>query len=173
MDECHAQRVPLNAMVRAFYLLVLGMVVMVSCHKRVEQKSAQHAKVDVTESSSDDEAMGMAEGPTHNQVIAKVLERRIDRQRFEGHHPCNDHPCDALVEIVAITQLGMDFHGQIEEGMQVDVHFTYTLDPSDDLFPELNQPLPGLEEGAYFEAILLDDAQRPGGFVVKLYEKKA
>lgn len=145
-----------------------------SCHRRAAEAQPTSETKDIKTTTEQPEEMGGAAGVEETVILGKILERSVDAERFEGDtHPCDSLPCEAKVEIIAIHQLGSDFHGQFEEGEVIEVHFDLTLEATSKIFPELNQPLSGLQEGDFFQApirqsTITDDPDR---FRVTLYEK--
>ena len=156
-------------------LLSVMVVLTIGCHRRAEKTSVEPTLQPAPTAVAAEEDMALDEGITQNRIIGRVVSRSIDPNRFQGDHPCNTYPCEAVVEIAAITQLCMNYHGQIDEGNEINVHFAYTLEPSASIFPELFSPLSGLQEGDYFEALLFDDEPDANGkprFLIQLYERK-
>jgi hypothetical protein len=155
--------------------LVFSLVILIgsSCHRRAAEAEPIKEEKSKTQTEQPEE-MGGAAGVEETLILGKIIERSVDAERFEGdEHPCDSLPCEAMVEIIAIPQIGSDFHGQFEEGEVIEVHFDLTLEPTSDLFPELNLPLSGLQEGDYFKAPLRQSTitNDPDRFRVTLYEK--
>jgi len=146
-----------------------------ACHRRsVDRMEQVQERTTSPEPSSEIEEMGGVEGPTGTIVIGKVVKTWLDADRFEGDgHPCDTHPCEAEIELMAVTQIGSDFHGQFEAGDVIKVHFDFTLDPTKDLFPELNTHFDGLTTGEFFKATLNTPyaSDHPDQYRVGEYEK--
>lgn len=108
--------------------------------------------------------------PTNSHIIGRILD--IVPSTGEGSAgPCDIHPCQAKVEVVSIENYGMNYHGQFQVGDIVPVTFVFTLSPTQDILPELNTHLPGLEKDRLFRAELFEKPGEFGNYKVKLYEK--
>jgi len=146
-----------------------------ACHRRSADHVGEVQKVTTSSTAVvEDEKMGGIEGPTGTMVIGKVVKTWLDADRFEGDdHPCDTHPCEAEIELMAVTQIGSDFHGQFEAGDVLKVHFDFTLDPTKDLFPELNTHFDGLSIGEFFKSTLNTPytSDHPDQYRVGEYEK--
>ncbi|GAB4384154.1 MAG: hypothetical protein Kow0075_16240 [Salibacteraceae bacterium] len=68
---------------------------------------------------------------------------------------CAEAACEARVEVIQLLNYGSDYHGQVEPGMTYNMHFDYTLNPTQTHFPNLDEHLPGLDVGDEFEADLI------------------
>ncbi|MEQ9188666.1 MAG: hypothetical protein RLP15_13100 [Cryomorphaceae bacterium] len=131
------------------------------------------AAADARSADSVEEMSGI-EGPMPTIIVGKIVERWIDSERFEGdQHPCDRSPCEAKVEVIALTQIGNDFNGEIEAGEVLKVHFDFSLNPTDALFPELNTPLDGLLVDDLFQASIQTstDTDHADRYRINVYEK--
>ena len=156
----------MNQLNKAILACSVLLITMIGCQKRV-------ASNDTSVASAEAEEMGGAAQLEETRIIGKIINRSIDADRFVGDlHPCDHAPCEALVEVLSVSQIGSDFHGQFEAGHEIDVHFDFTLEDTEEYFPELNIPLPGLEEGDFFSAPIFTSSttDSPDKYRIKMYE---
>lgn len=108
-----------------------------------------------------------------NSVIkGKVVELTKPNTDFPLSSPCRTNPCKARIEILSIENKGQNYHDQFHVSDTLEIDFTYTLSPTRDIFPELNEHLPGLKKGEQLVAELFEhpDTDRP--YRIKIYEVK-
>lgn len=158
----------MNQLNRAIIASSAILLTLISCQKRVTSADAKDNEVIIEE-------IGGAVQLEETVIIGKVIERSIDADRFVGDlHPCDRVPCEARVEVLSVSQIGSDFHGQFEAGEQIDVHFDFTLEDTKEFFPELNTPLPGLKTGDFFSAPIYTSSttDAPDRYRIKMYEQQ-
>lgn len=92
--------------------------------------------------------------------------------------PCGKTPCRALVRVDSVLGYGQGFAPPLAEGNEIKITFKFTLNPTDDLFPNMNKAYPGLSVGDAFVANV--EALRTGmspkdapQFLVYGYKKKS
>lgn len=161
-------------------LNVIALLILLSvssaCHRQSTGSvdSAKSTATTAPSSAHAPEEMSGIEGPIPTIIIGKIMERWIDGERFEGdEHPCDRTPCEAKVEVIALTQVGNDFNGALEAGEVLEVHFDFSLDPTYALFPELNTPLDGLMVDDLFQASIQTstDTDHADHYRINVYEK--
>lgn len=92
-------------------------------------------------------------GPDQALITAKIIKiLPITEDAKKG--VCSQYPCMATVQILSVWDKGNSFRPTITPEREISVHFEFSLNPTADLFPELEQALPGLREGDLFETIL-------------------
>lgn len=127
---------------------------LVACGKR-SQKASNTTKVDasVPIEASEEMQAPLAEGPTPSVILGRIASRWVDTSQVSSStKACQDHPCEAKIEVLSVERVGSDYHGQFEAGTIQRAHFIFTLSPTQDILPELNSSFPGLNEGDLFRA---------------------
>lgn len=67
--------------------------------------------------------------------------------------PCSKVPCIAKVKINQVLERGSGITTTIEDGMEINVHFVFTLSPTTDkLFPNIQKHYTGLNVNDKFKA---------------------
>ncbi len=157
--------------------IVIFIVTLAACSNRSNKVTNEIYQSKVEISSVDMEDEYLMKGPLNNsspkntKVMAKVLEILSPSQAgIDMNSICKNHPCRSKIEFLAITHRGSNFHGQYNEGDTATARFTFTLDATESLFPELNSPLPGLANGDFFEAELFENDR--GEYTIQIYDKK-
>ena len=157
--------------------IVIFIVALMACSNRSNKVANEPSQLKVEIYSIDKEDEDLMKGPLNNsspkntKVIAKVVERLSPSQAdIDMNSICENHPCCSKIEFLAITYRGSNFHGQYNEGDTATARFTFTLDATESLFPELNSPLPGLANGDFFEAELFENDR--GEYTIQIYDKK-
>lgn len=165
---------------RLFFAVIL-IAVLASCSNRLNKvtssidEPANPSKIAVTSVDEIDEnimkdAVSQS-SPRNTRVIAKIIDRiETTDEDVLMNTMCANHPCRASIEFMAMTFHGSNFHGQYNEGDTVIARFVFTLDPTETIFPELNNPLPGLAVGDFFEAELFENDR--GEYTIQIYDKK-
>jgi len=151
---------------RILAVLTVGLLVF-ACNKNVTKSS----DAQVASNSGSNEEMGFNEGSFNSVIVGKVA-RVIPPDGSLKGHVCESNVCFADVEIMAVVETGQNFHGQIEAGKTIPVWFEYTLITTDQLFPELTEPLPGLQAGDFFQARLYEHPDDSIAYRVNIYERK-
>lgn len=137
-------------------------------------ESASNTKVESSSVDAEDEEL-MKKGPEESRpqnsiIIGKVIERIPSSDVDKGWDHCDGHPCRAQIQVLALAKRGSNYHGQFNENDTIEARFIYTLDPTKEIFPELNEPLPGLYTAEYFEAELFENDR--GEYRIQGYDKK-
>lgn len=117
-----------------------------------------------------EEVMGNVQAAGNSIVLGRLTSKRM-MDGVDQDSPCAAVECMGSFEILSFIQYGANFHGQIEEGQIVEALFDFTLSDTKNAFPELNEPLPGLNVDDYFEAELFEDVD-DGSLTIRLYELK-
>lgn len=92
-------------------------------------------------------------GPDQALITAKIIKiLPIAEDAKKG--VCSDYPCKAIVQILSVWEKGNSFRPAVTPEREISVHFEFSLNPTTELFPELEQALPGLREGDLFETVL-------------------
>ena len=88
------------------------------------------------------------------RIIATIKE--IDTTRFldDPEAPCGKAPCYATIIINQILGYGSGFSSKLYKGQELEVNFKFTLQPTDEIAPDLQLRLPGLKIGNEFIADL-------------------
>jgi hypothetical protein len=86
---------------------------------------------------------------------------------------CAKAPCKAVVKVQKVLGYGHAFTETIAPDQEMNTYFTFSLQPSAKLFPDLTTPLPGLSIGSIFEADIAHNAEVAGNaaawYQVNLY----
>jgi len=150
---------------------------LIGCHKRLatndsaSESANQPITTKVVQNEVDKEDEDLMKGPkkgspSNSVIIGKIVE--ITPPDLSQEFPCNEVSCLAKVELMAMSKFGSSFHGQYNEGQVLTVRFVFTLEQTSERFPELNEPLPGLDVNNFFEAELFESEEK--GYSVKLYK---
>lgn len=88
------------------------------------------------------------------RIVGTVKE--IDTTRFLDNPdaPCGKTPCYATIIIDEVLSYGSGFSPKLHKGQELEVNFKFTLEPTDNIAPELQLGLPGLKTGGKFIADL-------------------
>lgn len=89
--------------------------------------------------------------PSHCRIIGKVIEIQAIRASKNPTKPCEKQACRAKVQVTKILGYGSGFHSILSLNSYITINFAFTLGPTKDLFPKLNQALPGLKQGDSFQ----------------------
>ncbi len=92
--------------------------------------------------------------PNHCKVVATVdsIDRKL--RGTSAKDPCSKAPCVAMVKIDSVLGYGSAFPKALAPGMKLNVKFAHSINPTKDVWPEIQPPLPGLRVGAKFEALI-------------------
>lgn len=88
--------------------------------------------------------------PGHCRLVATVV--KIEEAIGSGNEPCAKVPCVAEVRVDEILGYGSAFGTPLAAGKNIRIKFTYTTGPTQELFPAMLPPLPGLKVGTKFQA---------------------
>lgn len=115
--------------------------------------------------------------PNHAVIIGEVVE--IESATFDPpdvDSPCSRFPCVAKVRVVSVVGTGMAFPQPFMEGEIYRMKFAYTLNPTDNVMPEMKPGLPGLQSGSRFKADLAGHETLEGDtqprYTVHSYERQ-
>ena len=113
--------------------------------------------------------------PNTCQIIAVV--EAIDKtlRGSSEKDPCGRAPCMATIMIDSVLAYGPAFPKVLNVGDRIQVTFAHTLNPTKDVWPEIQPPLPGLRMGSRFAATLRGSAtmgSNSPSFTVYRYERK-
>ncbi len=92
--------------------------------------------------------------PDHARIYGILISRSSPKDETTL---CQQNPCWALVKIANIVGYGSGFNRTLNIGDTIEVRFATTLLPTESLFPNRENPLPGLTSG---EAFLADVKQK-------------
>lgn len=70
----------------------------------------------------------------------------------QSDDPCSRAPCTATVRVDSILGYGSGFPRPLSRGEEIRVRFGFTLGPTEDVIPSLEESYPGLEPGDWFWA---------------------
>lgn len=154
--------------------LLMILLVLISCGKRTQKSDEPRAteQQEVSIQQEAEEEMGFVSGaPSNSVIVAELVEKFIHPTPETQIDQCQSNPCQAKVKIVALKQRGMGYDGGLDEGQVVEIHFDFSTENTKELFPELNEHLPGLEEGDYFEAEVFVKAEHPSNKRIRTYKR--
>lgn len=89
--------------------------------------------------------------PGHCRIIGKIVEIQAVQVSKNPTRPCEKQPCKAKVQVTKILGYGSGFHSILSLNSYITINFAFTLGPTKNLFPKLNQALPGLKQGESFQ----------------------
>jgi len=107
--------------------------------------------------------------PDNCKMIGEVVKVSTERT---SNGVCAENPCVATIKVVEILGYGSGFSTPLNIGQEITINFAFTLSPTNNLFPELNEPLEGLEEGDKFEALVIGSERMGEGKSYKIYAYK-
>ena len=108
------------------------------------------------------------------RIVGRVIKVLANRDTIDPESPCGKEPCNALVRVEKVVEMGETGTPAVEEGKTIPVHFAFTLaDTDDELFPFAEIDLPGLAHNDQFEATILHRPleHQPDRFMVFNYIK--
>lgn len=113
-----------------------------------------------------------------SKILGTVLEIEMEKFSTDSNSPCSKLPCWARVSVDSVLGLGQG--GPIlKAGEIVKVNFEFTLSKtSDELFPNLQNKLPGLKIGDKFSSAISSLFDQNNGskgktalYVIRFYNK--
>ena len=114
--------------------------------------------------------------PSHCRFVGTIVSIDSPSVAASPADPCSKAPCTARVRIDSILAYGSAFPSPLAMGQIVAVRFSYTLHPTNTLYPAMSPALPGLNEGSSFKADLEGlPGPAPGAtnlYTVGSYEKR-
>jgi len=90
--------------------------------------------------------------PGKCRIVASVVEIHKDELSAAASDPCSRVPCTATVRVDSVLGYGPGVTHPIAKGDTLRVRFAFTLAPSRENYPRLQQELPGLSVHATFQA---------------------
>ncbi|QMU27034.1 hypothetical protein [Adhaeribacter radiodurans] len=110
---------------------------------------------------SNQQAAAPAISPGHCRIIGKVI--AISPEPEAGVTGiCGQVPCRAKVKIQKILGYGHSFNQTLAVDQEINAYFTFSLQPSAKLLPNMTTPLPGLKIGSSFQADISPGAEMVG-----------
>jgi hypothetical protein len=91
--------------------------------------------------------------PNYCRIVGMIVS--IDSAQMlssDTSGPCAKAPCRAIVRVDSVLGYGSAFPQPLSVGQAVPVVFTFTLAPTNTLFPDVDPPYPGLTIGSLFVA---------------------
>ena len=110
--------------------------------------------------------------PFYSIIEGKVISITNPDDKLHVTSPCKTTPCNANIQILSIVSNGQNYHGQFHAKDTLNIYFSFTLSPTEEIFPELNQHLPGLNVGDIFTAQLYESPDANPPYRIKVYEVK-
>jgi hypothetical protein len=95
-------------------------------------------------------------GPPPNTCLVHARVDEINRTLSSANEkdPCSKAPCLATITIDSVLGYGSAFPAILTAGAKISVKFLHTLNPTKDVWPEIQPPLPGLRVGYRFKALM-------------------
>jgi len=90
--------------------------------------------------------------PNVGRIVGKIVRIEKVRPVQVDSSPCARVPCLALVRVESVIGYGSAFPTSFNAGDQISVSFAFTLHPTEQLFPQMANHLPGLKVGQVFKA---------------------
>ncbi|PSR56029.1 hypothetical protein AHMF7605_22280 [Adhaeribacter arboris] len=99
--------------------------------------------------------------PGHCRIIGKVI--AISPEPEAGATGiCGKVPCRAKIKIQKILGYGHSFNQTLAIDQEVNAYFTFSLQPTAKLLPNMTTPLSGLKIGSSFQADISPSAEMAG-----------
>jgi hypothetical protein len=102
--------------------------------------------------------------PNHCRIVGTILSIAGTLKTAQADDPLSKVPCLAVVRIDSILGYGSAFTNPLAVGNEISVLFQFTLNPTKDIFPTLQQHYPGLTVGSVFrtdlEEVMADEQQK-------------
>lgn len=89
--------------------------------------------------------------PNSCKIEATVI-KVLDPSSPDRNDICHRYSCEAIVHIDKIILCGSTITITPDDQDQITVHFAYTLNPTNRLYPTLKPSYPGLQNGSHFSA---------------------
>jgi len=86
------------------------------------------------------------------RIVGKIVQILPEREA-DKNTPCGKAPCKALLQLQNVIGYGTGFIKPLAPEQEIKVFFSFTLQATEKLFPELHTPLPGVQVG---DTILTD-----------------
>ncbi|MEO9871454.1 hypothetical protein [Ekhidna sp.] len=109
--------------------------------------------------------------PDHARIYGVVIQFS---SKFANSGACKQNPCWALVAVRNVKGYGSGFRGALSPGDTISVKFSSTLLPTQTLFPERTNHLPGLGVNDEFSGDLkqqIDLLSQSDSYEISDYEK--
>jgi hypothetical protein len=155
------------------FALVLALFLLSSCGTSKQESShAEEAKAAKERMTID---IPPPLPPGNCKVIATV--ELIDKtvKGTSANDPCSKAPCSATVRIDSILGYGSAFPKPLAAGQTLQVKFAHTLNPTKEMFPDIQPALPGLRVKDTFEAFISASVTMGSSepvYTIYSYEKK-
>jgi hypothetical protein len=140
--------------------------------------SSKQEKMQSEEKKSESEMIknpppGPAPGTCRIIATVETIDRTL--KGTSEKDPCGKAPCMATIKIDSVLGYGSAFPKPFAAGQKVKVTFAQTLNPTKDVWPDIQPPLPGLRVNDRFEATIgsamVVGTSEPA-FTIHSYEKK-
>lgn len=153
-------------------ILVVLAFIFCGCNRKNEAAIKSESTTENVDKMDEDRMLDgpQESSPKNSRIIGKVVKVLPNTKADKNLKHCDENPCRALVEVMALPRNGSNYHGQFNESDKIEVQFLFTIEATHQLFPELYKPLVGLTTGDFFEAELFE--HEPGQYRVQLYNKK-
>jgi hypothetical protein len=138
-----------------FSLLCLVCLAVVAC-RSTRQTEDSHKESGHSDARPAEPGPGVP--PNHCRIVGTVVSIEPGRSANPGD-PCSKVPCQAIVRVEKVLEYGSSFLPPLSQGSLIRVHFVFTMSPTNNLFPDLKPPLPGLTEGTTFETELSNQGE--------------
>jgi len=103
--------------------------------------------------------------PGHVKIIGTVVKIFPPEGQTSQEEICARFPCKVSVRIDSVLGYGSRAVGPLAQGDTLQVLFKLTVEPTQEILPDVQPPLPGLKEGERFVAVLESRAPEMGGKV--------
>ncbi len=90
--------------------------------------------------------------PNHCRIVGTIIAVDESYRGSSEGDPCSKAPCMATVRVDSVIGYGSAFGGTVGVGSEISVKFSYTLGPSQEVFPDQSMSLPGMKMGSRFQA---------------------
>ena len=116
--------------------------------------------------------------PKNCRIVGTIVFVDEPRSDLGADDPCSKVPCQAVVRVDSILGYGQGFVKPLGKGKEIEVLFKFTLSPTKDLFPNMEESYPGLKLGSYFladiegYAIPQIDSNKQARYLIYGYEVK-
>jgi hypothetical protein len=154
-------------------VIVLALCLFSSCGTSKQENSHTEAIKVAKENMRNDAPPPLP--PGNCKVIATV--ESIDKalKGTGANDPCSKAPCSATVRIDSILGYGSAFPKPLVAGQIIQVTFANTLNPTKEMFPDIEPSLPGLRVKDTFAALISGSvamASTEPSYAIYSYEKK-
>lgn len=99
--------------------------------------------------------------PGSARLRGTIVAVNRDALSADATSPCGRYPCTATVRVDSVYGYGAGFPSPMAPGEEFVATFEFTLGPTKELFPGMQESYPGLDAGSVFDADIIY-MQRPG-----------